>query len=330
MGRKGTTWLRYNLPPADDLSNDELAAIYRKGYDMLFTSTSEQGVETEMPVLVLLMQTSRSLFSLGQLPKTDVVKNYETVSNILNQKQAKNPEEEGLADARAAVESIFSASGAADCEALIAIYSPQFEENYGDLEFVQTMLRRLSRANCDNSDLFFRASERMYQLEPSAEAAFNMARMFVKKGDHNRAKEYYKQAMDQEKDNSLLENYYYEYAVFVFATEHNLQEARNFARRALAINPNNCKANMLVGDLYVSASRNFSDDNFERTTVFWVAVDYFNKARAGEDCMAEATQKANTYRNYFPNKEEAFFIGVREGDNYTVKGWINETTKVRF
>jgi tetratricopeptide (TPR) repeat protein len=330
LGRKGTTWLRYNLPPSDDLSNDELAAIYRKGYDMLFASTTEQGVETEMPVLVLLMQTSRSLFSMDQLAKTDVVKNYETVTNILNQKQAKNPDEEGLSDARAAIESIFSASGAADCEALVAIYSPQFEENFGDLEFVKTMLRRLSRANCDNSDLFFRASERMYQLEPSAEAAFNMARMFVKKGDHNRAKDYYKQAMDQERDNSLLENYFYEYAVFVFATEHNLQESRNFARRALAINPNNCKANMLMGDLYVSASRNFSEDNFERTTVFWVAVDYFNKARTGEDCMAEATQKANTYRNYFPNKEEAFFIGIREGDNYTVKGWINETTKVRF
>jgi len=136
--------------------------------------------------------------------------------------------------------------------------------------------------------------------------------------------------MEQETDQSLLENYYFEFALFIFAKENNLQEARNYARRALAINPNHCKANMLIGDLYVAGSRNFSGDDFERATVFWIAVDYFNKARSGEDCIAEATQKANTYRNYYPNKETAFFMSLKEGDSYTVKGWINETTRVRF
>jgi tetratricopeptide (TPR) repeat protein len=330
MGRKATLWLRYNLPPPADISNEDLASIYKKGYDMLEISIKEQGPETEIPVLVLLMQTSRSLFSFGKITKEDVVKNYELVSAVLNQKEASKPDEEGLSDAKSAVEAIFSASGAADCEALVSIYAPQFEENINDIEFQRTMLRRLTTAKCDDSELFFKASERMYELEPSAEAAFNMARMFVKKGDNERAKTYYNQAMEQEKDESLLENYYYEYAIFVFATENNLQEARNYARRSLAINPNDCRVNMLMGDLYLAASRGFSDDNFERSTVFWVAVDYFNKARTSEDCMAEATQKANTYRNYFPNKEEAFFIGIREGENYTVKGWINETTKVRF
>lgn len=330
LGRKGTAWLKYHLPPAEDLTENQVVDIYRKGYDMLDISIKEQGVETEIPVLVLLMQTSRSLFSMGKLAKEDVVKNYELTTDVLNKKEAKNAEEPGLADARTAIESIFGASGAADCEALTSIYTAQYDQKKDDIEFLKTMLRRLARAGCDNSDLFFKASEHMYQLEPSAEAAFNMARMFVKTGDNDRAKQYYKQAMEQETDQSLLENYYYEFALFTFATDNNLVEARNYARRVLAINPNNCKANMLIGDLYVAGSRSFSDDNFERSTVFWLAVDYFNKARSGEDCMAEATQKMNTYRGYFPNKETAFFMSLKEGDNYTVKGWINETTRVRF
>lgn len=330
LGRKGDAWLKYNLPPSDDMSDEELAQMYRRGYDYVFESMQLQGVETEIPVLLLVMQTSRALFNLGKLPKEDVVRNYEQITEILSKKQAKNPDEQGLAEVKPFIESIFSASGAADCEALVNIFTAQYDENKEDIEFLKNMLRRLARANCDESPLFFKASEKMYQLEPSAEAAFNMARMFVKTGDTDRAKTYYKQAMDQETDNSLLENYYYEYALFIFAKEHNLQEARNFARRALAINPNNCKANMLIGDLYVASSRNFSDDNFERSTVFWVAVDYFNKARAGEDCITEATQKANNYRNYFPNKEDAFFRSLGEGQNYTVGGWINESTKVRF
>lgn len=296
LGRKGTAWLKYNLPPAEDISNEELIAIYRKGYDWLSESLKEQGAEAEIPVLVLLMQTSKSLLSLGQLPKEDVVSNYDKVAGVLSQIEKNKPETEGLADAKSAVESIFGTSGAADCESLLRIYTPQFAEKSGDLEFVKSMLRRLARTGCDDSPLFFEASEKMYQLDPSAEAAYNMARMFVKQGEKEKAEVYYKRAMEQETDQALLEGYYYEFALFVYAKENNYSEARNYARKALAINPNNCKALMLIGDIYASSARAFSSDDFERATVFWVAVDYFTRAKAGEDCLADASKKANSYR----------------------------------
>jgi tetratricopeptide (TPR) repeat protein len=330
LGRKGTSWLRFNLPPAEDITNEQLAAIYKKGYEWLLGSCKEQGKESEIPVVVLLMQTSKSLLSLNQLLKEDVVKNYDLTSGILNEKGKEKPDLEGLAEAKAAVEMIFGTSGAADCESLIRIYTPQFAEKSGDLEFLKTMLRRLTRANCDDSRLFFEASEKLYQLEPSAEAAFNMARMFIKQNDDAKAKNYYKQAMEQETDQALLEDYYYEYAYFIYVKDKNYQEARNYARKALAINPNDCKALMLIGDIYAGASRSFSSDEFERSTVIWLAVDYFIKAKAGEDCLVEASQKANSYRNYFPNKETAFFQSIKEGDSYTVGGWINEKTRARF
>lgn len=330
LGRKGTSWLKYNLPPAEDISNEELTKVYRKGYDMLKESMKEQGAETEIPVMVLLMQTSKSLLSLGQLPKEEVVGNYDAITRILNELDKEKPDAEGLAEARNAVEQIFGTSGAADCESLIRIYTPQFEEKSGDLDFIKTMLRRLSRTKCDDSPLFFQASEKMYQLEPSAEAAFNMARMFVKQDDAEKAKSYYLQAMHQETDQKLLEDYYYEYALFIFAKENNYVEARNYARKALAINPDNCKALMLIGDIYVASSRTFSSDNFEKASVMWLAVDYFTKAKSGDDCLVEASQKANRYRTYFPNKEEAFFLSIKEGDVYKVGGWINETTRARF
>jgi len=330
LGRKGTAWLKYNLPPDEDMTSEELTTVYRKGYGWLLESVKDQGKETEIPVIVLLMQTSKSLLGLGALPKEDVVRNYDLVAGLLSQKEKDKPDTEGLADAKNAVEMIFGTSGAADCESLVRIYTPQFAEKSGDLDFLKSMLRRLARAKCDDSPLFFEASEKMYQLDPSAEAAFNMARMFVKKDDSEKAKLYYKQAMEQETDQALLEDYYYEYALFIYAKDNALSEARNYARKALSINPDNCRALMLIGDIYSAASRSFSSDDFERSTVFWVAVDYFMRAKAGEDCVVEASRKANTYRSYFPNKESAFFLGIREGQTYTVGGWINETTRVRF
>jgi hypothetical protein len=37
------------------------------------------------------------------------------------------------------------------------------------------MLRRLRNAKCDETPLFAQATEQLYELEPSSEAAYNMA-----------------------------------------------------------------------------------------------------------------------------------------------------------
>ena len=87
---------------------------------------------------------------------------------------------------------------------------------------------------------------------------------------------------------------------------------------------------MLIGDIYVAGSRAFSGTKLEKAAVFWVAVDYYNKARRGDDCSIDAAQKASNYRKYFPGKEDAFMEGLQEGQTYNVGGWINENTKIRF
>ncbi len=334
LGRKATDWLKYKGGPENNLSQDEMKEVLKKGYEWLSESVQEQGNKTEIPVLVLLMQTSRSLLKLNELPKEAVVKNYDTATGIINTILSENSDADRVALAKQAqpyVEDIFGTSGAADCDALINIFTPQFKEKSDDVEFIKNMLRRLGKAGCDKSDLFAEATEKLYQLEPSAEAAFNMARRYVRNDNTEKAKEYYQQAMEQETDKDLLATYYYEYAYFIFAKENALQDARNYLRKALEINPDYCEALMLMGDLYVAGSKNFGGDDFEKASVFWVAVDYFERARrAGEDCAVDAAQKAATYRKYFPNKEEAFFRSLQEGQTYKVGGWINETTKVRF
>jgi len=87
---------------------------------------------------------------------------------------------------------------------------------------------------------------------------------------------------------------------------------------------------MLIRDIYVVTSRSFGEDDFEKSTVFWVAVDYFERVRrAGYDCSVNALQKISAYRRYFPDKEEIFFHSLKDGQTYKLEGWINESTKVR-
>ncbi len=129
-----------------------------------------------------------------------------------------------------------------------------------------------------------------------------------------------------------MHTYYYEYGALLYGKDKNYQEAREMARKALSLDPTYCKAYMLIGNIYVAAASTFSDDNFIKATVYWVAVDYYNKARAYDDCAMEAAKSVADYRKVFPNKEDGFMQNppLKEGDTYKVGGWINETTKVRF
>jgi tetratricopeptide (TPR) repeat protein len=334
LGRKATHWLKYKLEDQQsDVESAEFKETMKKGYDWIVESVKEQGNKTELPVLVLLMQTSRSLFMMNEIPKESVVNNYNTSISILESIRASKPEPEvakSVNDVHVYVEEIFGQSGAADCEALVSIFAPQFENNRNDAEFVKNMLRRLRNAKCDESPLFAQATDRLYELEPSSEAAYNMARRALRNDDIQRAKDFYMQAIEQEKDREQLSRLYYEYALVIFAKDHDLQGARKFAQQALEIKPNYCEALVLIGDIYIAASRNFGANDFESRSVFWVAVDYYERARSQPDCAMDASKKINDYRKHFPSKEEAFFLGLQEGQTYKVGGWINETTKIRF
>ncbi len=335
LGRKATAWLQYKLDTArtTPIEGDQLKEVMKVGYEWLNTSVQEQGNETELPILVLLMQTTRSLFRLGEISKETVIANYDTSNKILNYVITENKEAQKVSNAKEIqpyIETLFGTSGAADCGALVNIFTPQFEEKSNDIEFIKSMLRRLRRAKCDESTLVERATIRLYELEPSAEAAFNMARGYLKKDDIPNAKKYYQQAIEQETDKTLLAAYYYERALLAFIKESSYPEARDLARKALASDPTLCDAYMLIGDIYVASSRSFSGTSLQKSAIFWLAVDYYNKARAYDDCSIDAGKKASDYRKYFPNKEDAFMEGMQAGQTYKIEGWINESTKVRF
>jgi tetratricopeptide (TPR) repeat protein len=335
LGRKGTVWLKYKLSEKRQkpLEGDELKEVMLKGYEWLNFSVDEEKEKAELPVFLLLMQTTRSLFKLNAITKETVVLNYEKCNNYLNQFIEKSTDKEKVASAKeiqSYIEGLFSTSGAADCEALINIFSPQFEAKGNDIEFIKSMLRKLRQAKCDESGLVEKATIRLYELEPSAEAAFNMARGYVKKDDLEMAKKYYEQAISQEKDPKLLAMYYYERGLLLYIKQSAYVEARDMARKAISLDPDLCDAYMLIGDIYAASSRNFDGTNLEKQAIFWVVTDYYNKARRGDDCAAEAATKATDYRKYFPNKEDAFMEGLQAGQSYKVGGWINETTTVRF
>jgi len=326
LGRQGKDYLQYKLTN-ENITDEQRKAVLKKGYNYLDESIKLQGNESEAAVLILLMQSTRGLYGLGEFGKEKVVETYDVVSKVINTELAKAPTSDNHLKARDAIDQIFQTSGAADCEALISIYEPKFDQIASNLEDLKKMIRMLDRQKCDASPLFAKASEKLYALEPSAEAAYNMARLFVKAEQMDKAETYYKQAVDLEKDQLNLAKYYLELGQLNFQKP---QVARTYLKKSIENNPNAGKAYVMVGDIYAHNSKSYGENDFERSLVFLVAVDYYNKAkRADASVEAEANQKIGTYSQYFPSKEEIFFNGLTVGQSYTLGGWIGESTTIR-
>jgi tetratricopeptide (TPR) repeat protein len=276
------------------------------------------------------MQATKRLFLMGELPKDKVAANYQKASGIINNYLKEEPDSEKYTTSKELVDALFQTSGAADCESLVALYEPQFEEISKDVDELKKMLRILERRDCTDSPLFAKASDRLYDMDPSAEAAFNMARLFVKRNQFERAKEYYNNAINAETDKELLAKYYYELGLFIFAKDHDFQKSRNLARKAIENNPNSGRAYILLGDIYAQYSKHYGETDTEHLSLYWLAVDYYQKAkRVDPEVFAQANERISTYKQYFPNKETLFFEGITDGESFKIGSWINETTTVR-
>ena len=327
LGRQGTDYLKYTLDN-ENLTDEQKKPILKKGYNYVSESVKLQNSESEAIVLLLLMQTTRGLYGMGEFDKEKVIENYDVASKIINEHLAKKPTDADILNIRDIIDQIFQTSGAADCDALISIYTPKFDQIASNIEDLKKMLRMLDRQDCDASPLFAKASEKLYSMEPSAEAAYNMARLFVKADKMENAQSYYKQAIDLEKDPLNLSKYYYELATLTYISAP--QTAKTYCKKSIENNPNYGKPYLLLGDIYAHSSKSYGENDFEHATVFWLAVDYFTKAKKADPSVeADANEKINLYSQYFPTKEDIFFNGLTTGQSYSIGSWIGESTIIR-
>ena len=81
---------------------------------------------------------------------------------------------------------MFVSSGVADCESLQAIYGPQIEENKGDSVVLQKAINVLKLMRCTESDAYFAASDYMYRIKPTADAAIGVGYMYIKKEEYEK------------------------------------------------------------------------------------------------------------------------------------------------
>jgi tetratricopeptide (TPR) repeat protein len=318
LGEKGVAMQRYRKED------------YQKGYELLGESIKLMGPQSSAAVILTYMQACQQLFKDGIIDAEKVLNDYETTMEIAEANLKLNPEDQDFKMAKDQIEAYFTNSGAATCESLTKLYTSKFAALKDDVEWLKKITAQLKRTGCTDSKIFFEAAETLYELEPTAEAAHNLAAMFLRREDSQRAAEYLEKAISIGQKSEELADMYFELAQLNFQRFKNFQKARTLALKAIEARPNWGRPYLLIGKIYIEARQEIFSDPWDQSTVFWVAVDKFIKAKSIDpEVMEEANNLINLYSDYFPNNEAVFFRTMHDGDSYTVGGWINETTKVR-
>ena len=336
LGLKG-----YELINIDESRAEESLGHLRKSLEIDGNNSSVYAVLAYMEAVV-------NLEKRGEKTKHDVLEAYVRLSEIVDYnivalqtqisdlrndslKNAKSltilqSKYDQLDDALKKIENQFTPY--ANCGDLIAVFSVKFDSATNDISFLNKITKLLADKDCSARQLFFDASSRLYELEPSASSADKMAKMSIAKGKLTAALKFAKEAIEMEEEANQKAIYYLGLAD-AYRSVGSYALARNAVYSALALRSGWGEAYINLGNIYIAGVKACSDDDFEKSTVYWVAIDAFKQALYDEDTKVRASKSINTYSKYFPKKEICFFNGLEAGKSHTVECWINKTTIVR-
>ncbi|MDE6348196.1 MAG: hypothetical protein K2L60_06020 [Bacteroides sp.] len=223
---------------------------------------------------------------------------------------------------------MFIQSGVADCESLQNIYGPKVEENKSDSTFLKKALNILKLMKCNESEVYFKASEYMYQIDPTADAAVGVAYMYYKKADYENAVKYFDEALEKETDDSKKAEMAYVTAAALMQAK-KLSQAKAYCYKAIGFKENYGEPYILLAQLYGS-NPSWHDEPAMNKCTYFLVLDKLQKAKAVDASVTErANELIGTYSRHTPQAKDLFMLGYKAGDRITIGGWIGESTTIR-
>jgi tetratricopeptide (TPR) repeat protein len=302
---------------------------YEEAYEMLKKSIEEEKDGSDSPVIYTYMVVTKTMFDNGKLPAEAVIETYALLADYLDEQIKARPDDDRLISVKENVDALFSSAGVADCNNLTEIFESRIDNNPDDVDLIKKTHSLLSANRCEGTDFYQKTVVKLFDKEPEAMLAYEIAKIFTGSKNYEKAEVYFKHAIELEQDPTRKSVFLVEYAGIIFNEFSNPQKARTLALQALSENPNMGHAYILIGNIYAAEKNCFGDD-FQKKTVYWAAVDKFAKAKQVDPTIADDCDRLiDVYKQYFPAQNDIFFQDLQPNQTYTVGCWINETTTVR-
>ena len=290
-------------------------------YKGLNEVVAQLGSKTDMKTFPLYIKVACDLYKEGKIEVEDVLNVYESSMKYLSEVNTEGNEiKQKLVEKTSSdIDAIFGASGVADTDNLVAIYSPKFESDPTNVELAKSIASKLAKTEGGiDTDLFMNTMTVWYNNEPSASSAYMLYKLNSSKGDIDNAYRYLEEAINSvDSDPDTDAEYYLELAVFASKNGNNAK-AMESAVKAIEISDIvDGKSYMLLGTIWGSVV--CPGNEIEQRAKYWVATDYMNKAKAADPTLAtDCNNYINQYKIYFPQTAEAFMYDITDGQSYTV------------
>lgn len=317
MGRKGQDMLVYS---PDDCKTT---------FDVLKNAVELGGARSEDVTLSAYYQALNCLYGKGEATKEQMLSDYVMVMGHIETNLAKDLSETVRGywtKSRDDVNTLFFK--VAECADIGRISEDMLKTNPDDNEMKERLLRILSAKDCTDEAIYLPLAEDVHRANPSAESAYSLAMYLVKRNDLAGAGKFLKEAIElcngcPDKAKFLLK------AGQVASAQGSHGSARGYANQVLQLEPKNGEAMLLIGDAVSSQAG--SCDVPEKWGVYWLAYDYYQKARSLDASVADkANDRMARTAAHFPAQGDAFFHQLTDGQSFQVTcGGLNESTTVR-
>ena len=290
--------------------------------------------KTKPTILLFYFDSAVELYKNGSLDEEEIIGVYEGCMELLSKMDPKDAaDKEMVADMELKIAALFASNNFVDGAATIELYTPKFEADPQNIELAEKIVRFMSAADgCTDNALFISAATSIHKSNPTHASAYTLYKLNASTGKSAEAVKYLQEAIDREDSDAAQDaEYYYELAVYNFKCGNNLA-AEQSAKKVIPLATTSeikGKTYMLTGTIWGGVRCDGND--IAKRAPYWVAVDYFERAKAADpELAAEANKRINEYKKYYPLTAYAFMFGVNDGETYQVScGGFKANTTVR-
>lgn len=322
IGSKGEALALYRI-------NDS----YKEAYELLDSCVAHNSPNVGALTTTMFIVTSSALNQKGEASCEQVINDYLRTLEIIKANSTGN---KAKYYSKIEAKALKYANNCLDCTILDSLYTNGYEANKNDTNWLDNGIALLTyKGKTDNtclkSDVLVKMMEQRFKTAPSSNTAVVLANYFASKQENKKAVEYFDRAIDMTSDTTLLVDYLLKKAKFQISSGNSIG-GRSTANKILSLDNNNADAYLTIADALVYGASSCKELKFKGAEVYWVAVDYYNRAAASttdEKLRTKANNSALKYSKYFPLERDIFLENLNNGDTYTVGCWVNTSTKIR-
>ncbi len=225
-----------------------------------------------------------------------------------------------------------------DCEYFTQELEEMYHTNIDDIEILGYILEQLKTKGCLENDPTIKMIQARFDAlkagivqedDPEPFSADEVDRL-VKEGNAHEAIRLLEVAIERETDSLRKGMHFLQIANIQYKELKDFPEARKNAYRATELASREGKTYLLLGDIYLSMSRNCGESWQERLAAVAAIEKYEHARNIDSTVVIEANRRILNLGGSLPLREDGFLRQVNPGDKVLVGCGINETITVRF